>query len=58
MQNYCNFFYALCFLYFKGETEKKVLLEVGCGVGNAFFPLLEDLPDLYVHACEIGRAHV
>ena len=31
-----------------------VVLEVGCGVGNTVYPLLEECPDLFVHACDIS----
>lgn len=31
-----------------------VLLEIGCGVGNAVFPLLEANPALFVHACDLS----
>ena len=37
-----------------GIGQKNVLLEVGCGVGNAFFPLLEEIPNMYVHACDFS----
>ena len=30
-------------------------LEVGCGVGNAFFPLLEEDITLFVHACDLSQ---
>ena len=31
-----------------------MILEVGCGVGNFLFPLLEDDPQLYFHACDFS----
>ncbi|KAL3897931.1 MAG: hypothetical protein SGCHY_003078 [Lobulomycetales sp.] len=30
------------------------ILEVGCGVGNLLFPLLEKLPHLYIYACDFS----
>ena len=35
------------------EGGRKTLLEVGCGVGNFFYPLLEEI-DLFVHACDFS----
>jgi len=40
-----------------GITEtgkKKTILEVGCGVGNFFFPLFEELNDIFVYACDFS----
>ena len=34
--------------------EQRVLLEAGCGVGNLFYPLLEEIPNLFVHACDFS----
>ncbi|KAJ2765873.1 hypothetical protein IWQ57_004607, partial [Coemansia nantahalensis] len=36
------------------------IMEVGCGAGNAVFPLLEDIEDprLFVHACDFSKAAV
>ncbi|XP_077239744.1 S-adenosyl-L-methionine-dependent methyltransferases superfamily protein [Tasmannia lanceolata] len=39
--------------YFHGEG-RKVVLEVGCGVGNAVFPLVASYPDIFVHACDFS----
>lgn len=36
------------------KEDKKVLLEVGCGVGNFVFPLLEENPGLYIFACDFS----
>lgn len=36
----------------------KVLLEAGCGVGNLFFPLLEEIPNLFIHACDFSKRAV
>lgn len=33
---------------------KPVLLELGCGVGNALYPLLELYPDLTAHCCDFS----
>ncbi len=32
----------------------KILLEVGCGVGNFLFPLLEEKKELYIYACDFS----
>ncbi|KAL7752290.1 hypothetical protein RI367_002336 [Sorochytrium milnesiophthora] len=37
-----------------GQDEHKVILEVGCGVGNFVFPLLESYPALQVYACDFS----
>ena len=31
-----------------------VMLEAGCGVGNTFFPLKEELANIFVHACDLS----
>jgi 2-polyprenyl-3-methyl-5-hydroxy-6-metoxy-1,4-benzoquinol methylase len=36
------------------DTASKVLLEVGCGVGNAVFPMVEEFPGLYVYCCDFS----
>ncbi len=42
-----------------GERGKDfLLLEVGCGVGNFFFPLLEECPSLQVVACDFSQRAV
>ncbi|XP_077576671.1 tRNA N(3)-cytidine methyltransferase METTL6 [Stigmatopora nigra] len=38
----------------QSESEKLVLLEAGCGVGNCIFPLLEDRRDIFVYACDFS----
>lgn len=39
--------------YFSG-AERKVILEVGCGVGNTIFPLISMYPDVFIHACDFS----
>eukprot|EP00041_Stephanoeca_diplocostata_P009016 m.136583 g.136583 ORF g.136583 m.136583 type:complete len:230 (+) comp17574_c0_seq3:246-935(+) len=37
------------------EASKQFnILEVGCGVGNAVFPMLEDFPNTFVHCCDLS----
>ncbi|XP_027048402.1 methyltransferase-like protein 6 [Pocillopora damicornis] len=41
-----------------GESDfvtSKILLEAGCGVGNLFYPLLEEIPNLFIHACDFSK---
>ncbi len=33
---------------------QKYLLEVGCGVGNTIFPLLEQVPGLFVYGVDFS----
>jgi SAM-dependent methyltransferase len=35
-----------------------LVLQVGCGVGNTVFPLLEVNPDAYVYACDFASTAV
>lgn len=36
------------------SQNRRVLLEAGCGVGNAAFPLMEENKDLFVYACDFS----
>lgn len=36
------------------ESQKLVLLEAGCGVGNCIFPLLQDDLNIFVYACDFS----
>ncbi len=38
--------------------RESVLLEVGCGVGNMLYPLLEDNAELKVHCCDFSERAV
>lgn len=38
----------------QSESQRLVLLEAGCGVGNCIFPLLEDGLDVFVYACDFS----
>ncbi|CAO1614124.1 unnamed protein product [Parajaminaea phylloscopi] len=40
------------------EQTHPVLLEVGCGVGNMLWPLLEKTPELKVHCCDFSQRAV
>jgi len=33
---------------------QKALLEVGCGVGNTIFPMIDDNPDLFVYGIDFS----
>lgn len=47
---------GLLFLYFKNKQFS--LFEVGCGVGNAFFPLCAKYPTLQLYACDFAKSAV
>jgi methyltransferase-like protein 6 len=36
------------------KSDKRVLLEVGCGVGNFFYPLIQEDSNLFVFACDFS----
>ena len=40
------------------QREKITLLDMGCGVGNSFYPLLYRLPNLYVNAFDFSKRAV
>lgn len=40
------------------SVENKILFEVGCGVGNLIYPLLEDGLNLFIYACDISDVAV
>jgi len=40
------------------EGRRKVLLEVGCGVGNLVFPLIEEDLDLFIYCCDFSPRSV
>ena len=43
----------------KTDTREKItLLDMGCGVGNSFYPLLYRLPNLYVNAFDFSKRAV
>jgi methyltransferase-like protein 6 len=35
-----------------------VIFEVGCGVGNFMFPLLEEEENIYFYACDFSKRAV
>jgi len=38
----------------ESSLEKKILLEVGCGVGNFAFPLIEDDLNFFIYCCDFS----
>ena len=44
------------FLELKEDKREKItLLDIGCGVGNSFYPLIKNLPNLYVNAFDFSK---
>ena len=41
-----------------GETKRKILLEVGCGVGNLAFPLIQEKLPLFIYCCDFSARAV
>ncbi|KAI8916701.1 S-adenosyl-L-methionine-dependent methyltransferase [Powellomyces hirtus] len=41
-----------------GEPCSKRLLELGCGVGNFIYPMLESNPELYIYGCDLSKRAV
>ena len=39
----------------KDKRDKITLLDMGCGVGNSFYPLLVRLPNLYINAFDFSK---
>ncbi|CAG8785656.1 15295_t:CDS:2 [Gigaspora rosea] len=37
------------------KQERKVILELGCGVGNFMFPVLESNPNFFIYACDFSK---
>ena len=51
------FNYQDCIVWIKADCQR-VLLEAGCGVGNLCYPLLEEIPNLFIHACDFSQRAV
>eukprot|EP01135_Chromosphaera_perkinsii_P006120 Nk52_evm2s406 gene=Nk52_evmTU2s406 len=39
----------------ESNGSRRVLLEVGCGVGNFFFPLVEEKLDFEIYCCDLSK---
>ncbi|KAF9428723.1 Methyltransferase-like protein 6 [Podila epigama] len=47
------------FTVYKESSQKAMRsLEVGCGVGNFIFPVLENNPDLFMYACDFAPSAI
>lgn len=42
------------FCHAQFESQRLVLLEAGCGVGNCIFPLLQEDLNIFVYACDFS----
>ena len=40
------------------SPDHKVVLELGCGVGNSAFPMMRANPDMFVHACDCSETAI
>ncbi|KAG0030941.1 Methyltransferase-like protein 6 [Podila clonocystis] len=45
-------------VYKESSTKPMRSLEVGCGVGNFIFPVLEKNPDLFMYACDFAPSAI
>lgn len=46
--------YCCVFCCAQFESQRLVLLEAGCGVGNCIFPLLQEDRNIFVYACDFS----
>ncbi|CAG8435154.1 979_t:CDS:10 [Scutellospora calospora] len=37
------------------KLEQKIILELGCGVGNFVFPVLKSNPNFFIYACDFSK---
>ena len=45
-------------MFWTKTGHQRVLLEAGCGVGNLCYPLLEEIPNVFIHACDFSQRAV